>query len=148
MKQIFRMGNVLGEDVTLGVVETVGESMADQSFREECDINTLVKRFGITGNMNGAVLPPPIEEFGEIFDFQSAMNLINAADRAFMSLDADVRARFNNDPARYVSFCSERDDDGNLRNIEEMRRLGLALPAAEPPKEPAPVRVQVVNPTP
>lgn len=141
----FRSGHILGEFPDLGVVETVGESMADQSFREEVDINTIVKRFGITGVVGGPQLPPPIEDFAEVFDFQSAMNILNAADAAFMSLDAETRARFNNDAGRYVNFCSELDDDGKLVHLEEMRKLGLALPAAPPPVIPEPVRVQVVD---
>lgn len=141
----FRSGHILGEFPDLGVVETIGESMADQSFREECDINTIVKRFGITGNVGAPIMPPALEEFGEIFDFQSAMNTLNAADRAFMSLDAEVRARFNNDPGRYVDFCSKVDRDGKLVNLEEMRKLGLALEAPPAPVIPEPIRVQVID---
>lgn len=147
MKFLFRSGHILGEVPELGVTVIGADevSMADQSFREECDINTIVKRFGITGVVGGPQLPPPIEDFADIFDFQTAMNVLNAADRAFMSLDAEVRARFGNDAGRYVDFCSKRNPDGSLVNLDEMRKLGLALAAPPAPVVPPPVRVEVVN---
>lgn len=122
-------------------------SMAIQSAKDECDINVLVKRFGITGTISGVQRPPPLSEFGEIFDFQSAMDTINAANRAFMSMDADTRYRFRNDPGLFVKFCSEVDGEGKLVNLAEMRKMGLAVPEVVP-VVPEPVRVQVVNPAP
>lgn len=144
MKIKFRSGDNLGDDESLGAVEQIGESMADQSFKDECDINGLMKRFGITGQILGVEKPPALEEFGEIFDFRSAMDTINAANRAFMTLDAETRARFLNDPQRYVEFCSARDDKGELVNYDEMLKMGLANPKpviVDPP----PVRVEVIN---
>ena len=42
-----------------------------------------------------------------------------------MTMPADVRARFNNDPALFVDFCSDE------ANLDEMRKLGLAVPASQ-----------------
>lgn len=145
----FRSGENIGSaaELLLGVtvVDPDEASMTDQSFKEEADINVIVKRFGITGQILGVEKPPALEDFGEIFDFRSAMDVVNAANRAFMSLDAEVRARFLNDPGRYVNFCSERNEDGSLKNYDEMLKMGLAVPkpvVIDPP----PMKVEVINP--
>jgi len=104
-----------------------------QSSRDEADINTIVKRFGITGTLPQAVVPPTYETFDEVFDYQSALQTVMEADQAFMSLPADVRRRFNEDPGAFVDFCSKE------QNLPEMRKLGLALPEkASPAPQAAP----------
>jgi hypothetical protein len=114
------------------------KTRAQQSFKDECDINTIVKRFGVGYDMPEGVRPPTFADFEEVFDFQSAMNAVVEADRSFMALDADTRARFNNEPARFVAFCSDS------KNLDEMRSLGLAVPAKEVEPPPPPIAVRVV----
>lgn len=96
-------------------------SLAKQSFADECDINTIVRNFGLTGQLPDPVRPPQYGDFEGIFDYQTALNAVIAADAAFMEMNADVRARFHNDPALFVDFCS------NPANAEEMVKLGLAV---------------------
>lgn len=114
-------------------------SLAVQSQKEEADINTIVRRFGVTGMLPQVAMPPTFGDFSGIFDFMSAQNMLVAADRSFKALPADVRKRFGNDPQEFVKFCS---DD---KNLDEMRKMGLAVPKVEP-VVPAPMRVEVVNP--
>ncbi|WNK14494.1 MAG: internal scaffolding protein [Microvirus sp.] len=104
-------------------------SLTHQSFKEECDINTIIDRFGISGELPENLFAPQNEDFIETFDFQSAMNQIIEAEKSFMQLPAKVRTRFNNDPGLYVNFCS------NPENIQEMLDLGLAVRRA--PEAPA-----------
>lgn len=99
-------------------------SLAKQSFKEECDINTIVERFGIGYEMPQGVRAPFYGDFTEVGDFRSALDAVNAARESFMTLPADVRARFANDPHGFVEFCS-RDE-----NIDEVEKLGLLLPEA------------------
>jgi hypothetical protein len=114
------------------------KSRTQQSFADEVDINTIVKRFGIGYEMPTDLRPPTYADFEGVFDFQSAMNAVVEAERAFMLLDADTRARFNNEPQRFVAFCSDE------KNLEEMRTLGLAMPAKAPEPAPEPMLVRVV----
>lgn len=100
------------------------ESLAVQSSKDECDINTIVRRFGLTGQMPTNVRPPTYGDFTGITDFRDALDAVMAAEEAFLKMPAHVRSRFENDPAQFVDFCS---DD---KNIEEMRRLGLAVSTA------------------
>lgn len=104
-------------------IEIQGESLTVQSQAADADINTIVRKFGLTGQLPQVAMPPLQGDFEGVDDFQSAMNMILASQRSFMAMPAEVRKRFNNDPAEFVDFCSNRD------NLEEMRRLGLAVPA-------------------
>lgn len=109
-------------------------SLAQQHARDECDINTIVNRYLKQGVLPQIPLPPHSDAFAELFDFQGAMNTIAAAQQSFGRLSAEIRRRFGNDPAEFVTFCCA-ETDGKLDNLEEMRRMGLAVPK-EP--EPAP----------
>lgn len=99
---------------------------AQQSAKEECDINTIVRRFGVTGQLPLVAHVPNYGDFTGVDDYQSALEALKAADDAFMQMPAEVRKRFNNDPGVFVDFCSDP------ANLEEMRKLGLAPPLPSP----------------
>lgn len=97
-------------------------TLAKQSFKEECDINTIVERFGITGELPENVAAPQYRDFEGVFDFHSAMNAIAKANEAFDQMPAQVRAKFHNDTAAFVDFCEKEE------NRAEAERLGLIVP--------------------
>lgn len=102
------------------------DTRTQQQFKEEADINVLVRRFNITGQMPENVRAPTYADFSEVYDFHSAANAIAAANEAFMQMPAEIRFdRFRNDPAAFVAFCS------NEANRDEARKLGL-IPAELP----------------
>ena len=113
-------------------------SLTQQQFKEEADINTIVDRFLRSGVLPTPVNMPQYVDFEGVFDYQTAMNIIRAADENFMRLDARIRARFNNSPQEFLEFFANPD------NIEEAIRLGLAVPnqaatgSQEPVAEPPP----------
>lgn len=110
------------------------ESLAVQSAKDEADINTIVRRFGLTGELPGDFNMPQSGDFTGVGDYHSAMNLVLAAQEEFLKVPADVRARFNNDPAAFMAFL----DDAS--NKDEARKLGLLRPELPIP-EPLAVRV-------
>lgn len=119
-----------------------GESSALQQFKEECDINTIVKRFGLTGEMPANLGMPVSGDFSGVVDFHSAMNLVVQATEAFESLPADLRKQFHHDPGELIAFL---EDPGNR---EQAEKLGLVnkppeqtrdkAPAVAPPSPPEP----------
>lgn len=109
-----------------------------QEFREETDINTIVRRFGLTGEMPQTVSVPRYGDFTEVGDYKSALDAVIAADAAFMELPAALRERFKNDPQELLMFV---EDEANL---EEARKLGLLKAVEVPP--PAPVAPLVEPP--
>lgn len=114
-------------------------SRTDQSFREECDINTIVEKFGLTGELPDNLGVPRSGDFTEVPDYQTALNLIIDANRSFMAMPGAVRERFGNDADKFVEFVSDP------ANLEEARRLGIA-DAPKGPRPPVDVRV-IVDPT-
>lgn len=116
----------------------VTPSRTHQSFAEECDINTIVRRFGLTGQLPEGVRMPSYGDFQDVPTYHEALNALRAADEAFYAMPADVRTRFANDPGLFVDFCS------NVENRAEAIKLGLVPPDPEPVTpvvSPAPVPV-------
>lgn len=119
-------------------IKTVGESMAIQSEKENCDINVIVRRFGVTGSVPLPRKLPTYGDFSQIMDFRTALDAVREAEQAFEELPADIRDRFRNDPQRFVEFCSDE------KNLNELRELGLARPEVPEPPEVI-QKVEVVN---
>jgi len=67
-------------------LECLDESLAVQSEAEDADINTIVKRFGLTGQLPENVRVPLASDFTEAMDFKSAMNAIRAAQESFAEM--------------------------------------------------------------
>nr|QJB20280.1 MAG: internal scaffolding protein [Microvirus sp.] len=120
---------LLCEDVSLTV----------QSERDDCDINVIMERFGHGVPLPESLRVPTYGDFTGVSDYRSALDLISEADESFMQLPADVRSRFQNDPARFVDFCSDPS------NLDELRKLGLA-DAIHPPASQEPSQSGSVNP--
>jgi len=99
---------------------------AQQQFRDECDINTLVRRFGVTGKIPVSPLPPKYGDFTGVNDFHTAVNSIAAANEAFDALPAAVRSRFHNDPGEFVEFVT------TASNRAELEKMGLLVPPPQP----------------
>jgi hypothetical protein len=121
---------------------TVGPTMTQQHQSAETDINNIVKNFGITGKLPLVEMPPTYTDFSEVFDFQSAMNTLKEAQDSFAALPANIRSRFENDPARFVAYvdhCLERED------IEPLREMGLAVPRAKETPQPPPEATPAPN---
>jgi len=108
-----------------GIAFDPDEGKTQQSFATECDINEIVRRFGITGELPVNQRMPVSGDFTGITDFQSAMEAVVRAQGAFNDLPANVRARFRNDPAEMLAFL----EDG--KNREEAVKLGLVNPPPE-----------------
>lgn len=119
-----------------------------QEFKEECDINTIVERFGITGTMPESLVTPMSGDFTEVVDYRTSLHLLMEAEQAFLQVPAAIRERFGNDPHRFVEFVS---DEKNRPALTEMGLLEVKRPA-----EPLLVRLadadlarmRGVNPTP
>ena len=93
------------------------ECPVQQQFKEECDINTIIERFGLAGTVPENFRMPLSGDFTGISDFHEAVNLVKAAEAGFMQLPANLRKEFGHDPARLMAFL---DDDKNRPKAEEL----------------------------
>ena len=106
------------------VTKVEGPSRTKQSFRDECDINGIMKKFEKTG-----LLEHVNEHRGDYGDFtdvpqnyHEALSQVVAAEQMFMTLPAKVRARFRNDPGEFLAAVDSADPAVQ----GELVRLGLA----------------------
>lgn len=93
------------------------EGMTQQNHRDEADINTIVRRFGLTGELP---MPRDTAEWGDFThatDYHTAMNAVKAAEQRFMELPADLRAKFDHNAGKLLDFLN---DDTNRAAAEEM----------------------------
>lgn len=95
-------------------------TMSQQHFKDECDVNTILRKYETTGLLthvaNGT---PSYGDFSSVLEFQQAQNILIEAQDAFDALPASLRKRFDNDPAVMLEFIENPD------NREEAEKLGL-----------------------
>lgn len=93
--------------------------LVQQQFKDECDINNIMEKFGQTGLLPQSNRMPMSGDFTGVNDFQSAMQAVRQAEEAFMALPAQLRKRFEHDPNRLMVFLEDE------ANREEAIKLGL-----------------------
>lgn len=118
-----------------------GPSKTQKHQLEEADINTIVKRFNLTGQLPTNVKMPQYGDFTGISDYRTALHVVMEAKESFMQMPSNVRKRFNNDPQLFVEFCSDP------QNLEEAKKLGLVekkseTATVEPPAKTEPAASQ------
>lgn len=107
-------------------------SLAQQSMKDECDINFIMEKFNATGELPAVPLPPQYGDFSGVFDYQTALNEVMAAEDLFMELPAKLRSRFDNDPQKLVEFLHDP------KNFDEGVELGLIEKRVVEPATPLP----------
>lgn len=113
---------VVNGDSGKGLDCSVLPSRAKQEFAEEVDINTIVRRFGLTGELPVGVPQVMQGDFTTVMDFRGAMDMIVKAREMFAEMPAEVRAEFDNDPAKFLDFTSDP------KNKDRAIELGLVRP--------------------
>lgn len=97
-------------------------SMTEQSHKAECDIETILSKYrlsGVLGDPDRAKLAV-FSDVSNVVDYREALDAIMQADEAFDALPAKIRERFDNDPAEFLDFFNDP------ANGQEMIDLGLA----------------------
>lgn len=126
-----------------------GPSLTKQSFKEECDINVILRRFEKTGQLPDLIKQnPTYGDFSDVASYHEALNIVHLASEQFDNLSSRVRERFGNDPAKFLEFANDP------KNSEEMVKLGLAVERTNQtnegnatPEKPLPVNDQKVEKT-
>jgi len=104
-----------------------------QSFKEECDINTIMARYQSTGEIPNLDVRAPQYLDATGLDFQSMQNQVLEAQALFMELPSKLRTRFANDPGQFLEYVADP------QNRAEMRELGLLNREVSPPVVASPV---------
>ena len=114
------------------------ESLAKQEFREESDINNIMRKYEEHGEI------PHVRSGGQFVDcdgpddYQSALNIVMAAQERFAAMPARIRDRFDNNPElllRFVADDENYDEAVELGLIEKPIEASVEPEAAEPPPD-------------
>lgn len=93
-------------------------SMTQQHFKEEVNVNNIVRKFSETGQLPIAQTQAQYGDASELSYFD-AMCLVTKAKEEFLQLPSKVRRHFENDPALYL------DATGDVSRRAELVELGL-----------------------
>lgn len=91
-----------------------GESRVQQHFAEDADINTIMRRFKVTGQMPFGSAQGMYGDFTEITDYESAQAKIASAHQKFMTLPPEVREKFDNDPGKMIAAAQSMSEEDFL----------------------------------
>lgn len=106
--------------------QTTGVPRTKQQFRDEVNVNTILRKYlkqGILPPMKG---PGSYGDFSNIEDYQGAINTVMSAQAAFMDQPSALRQKFDNDPGKFLEFVQ------NPANRKELVALGLATESIDP----------------
>lgn len=85
--------------------ESVDEGLVQQHMKDEVDVNTIVRRFGITGQLPLGPNTGIYGDFTDIFDYDGAVERVRGARERFLKLPAEVREKFDNDPGKLIALA-------------------------------------------
>lgn len=100
-------------------------SLTKQEFKDECDINVILARYAQTDMVPPTVLPEHFRDFTNRTSYFEMSERVADAKAAFYTLDADVRAEYQNDPARWADSVV---DKLQKRKFEALREMGIDIP--------------------
>ena len=95
-------GYVAKDISVLTSTDTGSDSLVQQQFGEEVDVNTIMRRYGMTGSAPFGDETGVYGDFTGISDYDSAVERIRGAQERFMALPAEIREKFNNDPGELI----------------------------------------------
>jgi len=111
-----------------GCGSTTGKSMTQQHQANDVNINTIVARARKGTPLPVSRLQPLYGDFSKIGDYRECCERLADAQDAFMTLTADVRLKFGNDPGAIIEFLKDE------KNRDEAIALGLIEKPAEEAK--------------
>ncbi len=78
------------------------KSLTQQHFKDECDINRIVRRYDDSQVWDHVQNIPPQYGFASSQSFSEAMQTVTLATEEFSKFPAKIRAHFSNDPGAYL----------------------------------------------
>lgn len=113
------------ENGTYGVRTVhVGESLTQQQFKDDQDVNIIMAKFAKTKDPRVLKLRDAgvYIDLVDAPDYQESMQAIINAQNAFAAIPAEVRLeKFNNDPSKMIKFLKDPKND------DEAIKLGLKV---------------------
>lgn len=115
--------------------------VCDPSQAAELDVNLIIKKAQQSGVLPGVDIKRVYGDFSDVKSYQESLNIVAQAQEQFMGLDAELRAKLDNDPEKFLAYVADP------KNVEEMIKMGLAERAEAPTPQPAAPAPAVANPS-
>jgi len=109
------------------------KSLTRQSEMKACDINEIIKQYDRTGLLPTASLTGLYADVSTMGDYRDAINQVQLAQTFFAALPATTRATFDNDPAKFLDYCS---DPNNRDGLIELGLIEAPIVAPTPQPDP------------
>lgn len=140
--------------MSLEITETGKKDYSDgrtkQAFRDQCDINKILKKAAKVGSLAHLQKYPEAVygEFDGEFDLLTAHERIAKANGIFDELPSEIRREFDNDALKFVQFAGDPENNDKLRDLlpalakpgdyfpNPVQRGGVGAGAATAPEEP------------
>lgn len=109
---------------------TKGDSLTQQHFKDECEIENVIRKHDSTGLISHITRgKAQYGDYSEVNEYREALDLINNADESFNGLPSEIRKIFGNNAGDFFEFATNPD------NAEKMVELGLAPSPTGAPQE-------------
>jgi phage internal scaffolding protein len=102
-----------------GSVLDTGDGLTEQAHKQETDMNYILRDYKRTGFIRHAKDNQGKYDDISVQDFQEAMFVVAEANNMFAELPANIRKDFNNDPAQFLGFVQ------NPNNQETLQKMGI-----------------------
>lgn len=96
-----------------------GEGLTEQSHKNECDMNYILKDYARTGFIKHANQNAGQYDDVTSVDFQDAMNTVANVKSMFEGLPSAVRAEFSHNPSQFLDYVQ------NPANAEALAQRGI-----------------------
>lgn len=97
------------------------KTLTQQNFKASCDVNNIIDKFTKNGIIDSNSLNKKEPRYGDFSDvsYIESLEKVAAVRSSFELLPADIRARFDNDPAKVIDFVSDS------KNHDECVEMGF-----------------------
>lgn len=113
-----------------------GPGLTQQEFKDECDMNLILKKYGVYAAAN-----PPAAIYRDVsmgYDYVEAFNAVEEAKAAFAELPAEARRALGEDPIKLMTLSQTPE------GIKELVKMGFGDP--KPTPEIAPIKAPEAQP--
>lgn len=103
------------------VLSPKGIKPAKQEFKDDADLNSIMKKFQKTGAIDHAKIHQGRYGFATGQTLHEAATIVANANSMFEDLPSSIRNKFENEPARFLDYVQDAN------NWKEARELGISL---------------------
>jgi len=89
--------------------------LTEQHHKDEVDVTTIVRRFGMTGQMPKMHGGGVYGDFSGVTDYETAREALERAEAGFRELDPEIRARFDNSPGFFLRLAEHDPEAFGVR---------------------------------